>query len=53
MAGLRNGKHDKAIRRVLALVTEGMDLLDAHDGPADAAAYLALAQQRLRQVLAD
>ena len=36
----------------LELITEAMDLLDAHDGPPDAAAHLAVAQQRLRQALA-
>jgi hypothetical protein len=41
-----------AIKRSLALVTEAMDLLDAHDGPPDAAAHLAFAQQRLREVVA-
>ena len=42
---------ERAIKRALALVTEAIDLLDAHDGPADAAANLALAQDRLRQVM--
>jgi hypothetical protein len=32
-------------------VTEAMDLLDAHDGPPDAAAHLSLAQETLRQAL--
>ena len=41
-----------AIRRALDLVTKAMDLLDAHGAPPDAAAHLAMAQQRLRQVLA-
>lgn len=42
-----------AIKRSLALVTEAMDLLDAHSGPPDAAAHLALAQQRLREIAAE
>jgi len=40
-----------AISRAIALVTEAMDLLDAHEGPPDAAAHLALAQQLLRQAI--
>lgn len=42
---------ERAITRALALVTEAIDLLDAHGGPADAAVNLALAQDRLRQEL--
>ena len=34
-----------AMRRVSALVSEALDLLDAHGGPVDAAAHLALALQ--------
>ena len=48
MARSRINKQTCAIRRALTLVTEAMDLLDAFDGPPDAAANLALAQQRLR-----
>ena len=51
MAGARNERQAKAVTRALALVTEAMDLLDAYDGPPEAAAHLALAQQRLRQAL--
>ena len=40
-----------AVERALVLVTEAMDLLDAHDGPPDAAAHLSLAQETLRQAL--
>jgi len=40
-----------AMKRALALVTEAMDLLDAHRGPPDAAAHLELAQQKLREEL--
>jgi hypothetical protein len=42
---------ERAIERALTLVTEAIDLLDAHDGPADAATNLALAQDRLRQAM--
>jgi hypothetical protein len=42
---------ERAINRALALVTEAIDLIDAHDGPADAAANLALAQDRLRRAI--
>ena len=52
MAGQRNEMTEKAIKRSLALVTEAMDLLDAHGGPPNIAAYLALAQQGLRDALA-
>ena len=52
MAGQRNEPQGvKAVRRSLALVTEAMDLLDAHGGPPEAAAHLAMAQQHLRQRL--
>jgi hypothetical protein len=53
MTGKRNGPSAaSATRRALALVTEAMDLLDAHGGEPDAAAHLAMAQQQLRQALA-
>jgi hypothetical protein len=52
MAGERNEQRVvSATRRALALVTQAMDLLDAHGGPPDAAAHLAMAQQQLRQAL--
>lgn len=44
-------KGERAVRRALALVTEALDLLDAYDGPPDAAAHLSLAQERLRQAM--
>lgn len=47
-----NGTAGAAIKRALALVTEALDLLDAHGGPPDAAAHLDLAMRRLREVLA-
>jgi len=46
-------ENDGPIKRALELVTEAMDLLDAYDGPADAAAHLSLAQERLRRTLRD
>lgn len=49
MAGERNGAQRRAIRRALELVTEAMDVLDAHGAVPDAAAHLALAQQALRR----
>jgi len=50
MAGQRNGPHSaKVIRRALFLVTEAMDLLDAHGTQPDASAHLAMAQQALRE----
>jgi hypothetical protein len=52
MAGSRNGRSIKALRRALTLVTEAMDLLDAYEGPPEAAAHLAMAQQQLRHELA-
>jgi hypothetical protein len=38
-----------AVMRALQLVTEAMDLLDAHGGPADVASHLSLAQEGLRR----
>lgn len=50
MAGQRNlSNRAKVIRRALMLVTEAMDLLDAHDIAPEASAHLAMAQQTLRQ----
>lgn len=42
-----------AIGRALDLITAAMDLLDAHGGPADAAAHLDMALHRLRQAAAE
>ena len=51
MAGTR--KQTKAVlTRALPLITEAMDLLDAHGCDPGAAAYLALAQQQLRKTIA-
>ena len=44
-----NGRREAAIQRAMQLVTEALDLLDAHRGPADATAHLDLALQRLRE----
>ena len=49
MAGKRNQPNLKVTKRALELVTEAMDLLDAHGLAPDAAAHLALAQQSLRK----
>jgi hypothetical protein len=47
----RGTKNEAAVRRALELITEAMDVLDAHDGPPDAAAHLSLAQERLREAV--
>jgi hypothetical protein len=39
----------RAVRRAATLVTEAMDLLDAHGGAPEAAAHLDLALASLRQ----
>ena len=52
MAGGSNDVHRQAaIERALRITTEAMDILDAHRGPAEAAAHLELARQHLRQEL--
>lgn len=51
MTGKRNEPSmNKVTTRVLVLITEAMDLLDAHGIAPQGAAYLALAQQEVRQV---
>ena len=40
-----------AIKRSLEHIIEAIDLLDAHEGPPDAAAHLELARQRLSEVM--
>jgi len=51
MAGERNDASVTKVRtRVLVLITEAMDLLDAHGIAPQGAAYLAMAQQEVRQV---
>jgi hypothetical protein len=53
MAGERNHvQQAQVLKRALALTTEAIDLLDAHGSDAEAAAYLALAQQQIRKTLA-
>jgi hypothetical protein len=52
MDSARDGHQLRAIKCAVALVTEAMDLLDAHGAAPDAAANLAMAQQRLRDILA-
>ena len=42
----------RALKRALEMVTAAVDLLDAHRGPPDAAAHLAMAQQNLLKELA-
>ncbi len=37
------------MKRALGLVTEALDLIDAHDGPPTAGAHLALVQEQLRR----
>jgi hypothetical protein len=49
MAGQRNDSQAKVLKRALLLVTEAMDLLDAHGASPEATAHLAMAQQKLRQ----
>ena len=50
MAGAkRDGPQARAIRRAAMLVTEAMDLLDAHGGPPAASAHLDLALECLRK----
>jgi hypothetical protein len=52
MAGQRSeAQRLRPIRRALELVTEAMDLLDAHGSAPDTVAHLAFAQQQLRQAL--
>jgi hypothetical protein len=44
-------RNSNAIERALSLISEAIDILDAHDGPPDAAAHLCIVQERLRQVM--
>ena len=50
MAGNRVNEDGEAVlRRVTALVSEAIDLLDAYGGSVEAAAHLALALQELQK----
>jgi hypothetical protein len=51
MADVRGDGARTAIKRALALTTEALDLIDAHGGPADAAAHLDCARDRLQESL--
>lgn len=54
MAGESEGdRRAAANRRALELITEALDLLDAHGGSAEAAAYLELAREKLFNTKAD
>ena len=44
-------RSSRAVNRALGLITEAMDILDAHGGPPDATAHLSLAQERLRNFI--
>jgi hypothetical protein len=46
-------RREKAIKRALVLATEALDLLDAHDGPPEAAAHIEMALQKLRSSVKD
>jgi hypothetical protein len=50
-AKLDRVRREKVLQRALQLATEAMDLLDAHATEPEAAAYIALAQERLRTAL--
>ena len=45
-------RRQAAIRRALELIIEALDLIDAHDGPAQAAANIDLGRQQLQAALA-
>lgn len=50
MTGQRKSDaYEVVMKRVQSLITEALDLLDAHDGSRAAAAHLALALEELRQ----
>jgi hypothetical protein len=51
MTSERNDMQLKAAKRALSLVTEAMDLVDAHDVGPDIGMHLAMAQQQLRQLV--
>ena len=43
------GRRPSSVERAAGLVSEALDILDAHGGPADAAAHLDLALGKLRE----
>jgi len=50
MAGSTSSDRRKAaLKRANALMTEALDLLDAHSGPPEATAHLDLALQQVRE----
>ena len=52
MAGSTSSVRRKAaLRRALTLITEALDLLDAHGGPAVVAVHLDLATEGVREEL--
>jgi hypothetical protein len=52
MAGsTSSNRREPALKRAAALITEALDLLDGNGGPADAAAHLDLALERVREAL--
>ena len=51
MASRRQAGEEAVLMRSAKLVSEAMDLLDGHAVAPEAAAYLALAQQQLREQL--
>jgi hypothetical protein len=48
-----NPRRQTAVQRAIALVSEAVDLLDAHGGPPEAAAHLDLGLQELRRASRD
>ncbi len=44
-----NPRRTAAVKRAIALVSEAVDLLDAHGGPPEAAAHLDLGLHELRR----
>ena len=44
-----DGRRRTCAERAAALVSEALDLIDAHGGPVDAAAHLDMALTRLRE----
>ena len=53
MTGGGARSHAGAMKRALELVTEAMDLLDAHDGGPELTAHLSLVQDRLRRIVGE